>query len=711
MSSDVRLKSLTVQAFRGIRDRATFDLDASTVILTGPNGTGKTSVFDALQWVFLDSLVRLEVLRARRNVEHIVNSYCPKDRASVAVTLCVDDDEIVVQRRGDRNGSSAEISLPTEKPLFGEAAEEWLRETLMPHQPDALGTAMTTSGLLQQDVMRSILEAKPVERYAHISAVLGLEVLEMFEEHVMATAKDAAERRKMAEADVAEAHQIVDRATSRLETLEQRAIGRASVELARAAIQNLLTNQPKGLEIDFPEELNRENASSLIQASRHLREQIAESRDVAQDLRSSRSALGVEPTKDALEALERSVHEAGVNQRNAEEAVQSVSERLSTAEDTSQQVVRLAAAAIPLLGEDCPVCHQPIDPHAVEAHLQELAADTSSLIELQRAEVDARDKLATAQDKELEAIANLSSVRSVCESWDRLRQHEATLAARLKELDTVGVGPFSIRGFADSEPDRSARILVDFLDRLAVALERYVDALSDILTSGHIERGRSELKTSQQMLDDRSKRLKETAQRAARLKQLVDATTQARVEVTANRFAAIEPLVGDIYSRLDPHPSFKLIGFEHSIYRGRGSSTPVVSDVAAGIEADPLIVFSASQANIAALSYFLAMSLGAGKRGLPFVLLDDPLQSMDDVNVLGFADLCRFVRSQRQLIVSTHDRRFANLLHRKLAPRQEDDRTLIHRFKSWDRRGPQVETELLQYRQRDAQLRLLTDVS
>ena len=618
---------------------------------------------------------------------------------------------IIVHRRGDRNGSSAEISLPTDETLFGDTAEDWLRETMMPYQADALATTMTTSGLLQQDVMRSILEAKPAERYAHISAVLGLEALETFEEHVLATAKDAAERRKRAEAGVEEANQSVDRANSRLETLEQRAVGRASVELARAAIQTILTSQPQGLEIDFPKELNRENSSTLIQTSRLLRQQIAESRELAQDLRSRRMALAVEPTKQLLEALERAVHEAGVNQLNVEEAVQRASERLSTAEDASQQVVRLAAAAIPLLSEVCPVCRQSINPDAVETHLRELADDTSNLMELRQAEVDARGELAPAQDEERDAMANLGSAKSVGESWDLLRESEATLADRLRELSTMGVGPFSLRALADSELDDRASSLVHFLDRFAAALERYVDALSDTLTSGHIERSRSELKTCQLTFDDRSKRLKETALRAARLKQLADASTQARVEVTANRFAAIEPLVGDIYSRLDPHPSFKLIGFEHSIYYGKGSSTPVVSDVAAGIKADPLIVFSASQANIAALSYFLAMSLGAGKRGLPFVLLDDPLQSMDDVNVLGFADLCRFVRSQRQLIVSTHDRRFANLLHRKLAPRQEEDRTLIHRFKSWDRGGPQVETELLQYRQRDAQLRLLRNVS
>ena len=51
------------------------------------------------------------------------------------------------------------------------------------------------------------------------------------------------------------------------------------------------------------------------------------------------------------------------------------------------------------------------------------------------------------------------------------------------------------------------------------------------------------------------------------------------------------------------------------------------------------------------------------------MILDDPMQAMDVLSVLGFADLCRRIRSERQLIITTHDRRFADLLSRKLAPR------------------------------------------
>ena len=106
-----------------------------------------------------------------------------------------------------------------------------------------------------------------------------------------------------------------------------------------------------------------------------------------------------------------------------------------------------------------------------------------------------------------------------------------------------------------------------------------------------------------------------------------------------------------------------------------------------------MLVFSSSQANIVALSYFLALGWASRERTLPFLLMDDPLQSMDDVNVLGFADLCRFARRQRQLLISTHERRFAALLERKLASRRPGERTKLLNFASWDRRGPQIETQ------------------
>jgi exonuclease SbcC len=60
-----RLTALTVEAFRAYRDARTFDLDASVVVLYGPNGLGKTSFFDALDYACTGRIGRL--CRTRRN--------------------------------------------------------------------------------------------------------------------------------------------------------------------------------------------------------------------------------------------------------------------------------------------------------------------------------------------------------------------------------------------------------------------------------------------------------------------------------------------------------------------------------------------------------------------------------------------------------------------------------------------------------------------
>ncbi len=119
-----------------------------------------------------------------------------------------------------------------------------------------------------------------------------------------------------------------------------------------------------------------------------------------------------------------------------------------------------------------------------------------------------------------------------------------------------------------------------------------------------------------------------------------------------------------------------------------------------------MLVFSSSQANAVVVSAFLALGWAAGDRGLPFVLLDDPLQAMDDVNVLGFGDLVRHLRRQRQTVVATHEERFAGLLERKLIGRGEDEELIVHEFLNWSRGGPLIETRHVSARP-DLKLRVL----
>jgi energy-coupling factor transporter ATP-binding protein EcfA2 len=80
----------------------------------------------------------------------------------------------------------------------------------------------------------------------------------------------------------------------------------------------------------------------------------------------------------------------------------------------------------------------------------------------------------------------------------------------------------------------------------------------------------------------------------------------------------------------------------------------------------PATVLSSSQLNGFAVSTFLALNLGVARVPLETVMLDDPLQSLDDVNLLGLVDLMRRLTDRRQVVVTTHDSRYGDLLERKL---------------------------------------------
>src|SRR5262249_25144894 len=155
----------------------------------------------------------------------------------------------------------------------------------------------------------------------------------------------------------------------------------------------------------------------------------------------------------------------------------------------------------------------------------------------------------------------------------------------------------------------------------------------------------------------------------------------------------ISPLLQSIYARIDPHPAFRLVAFLSSIVRGKGQLSTVVSDPIEKKYSDlPTAVLSSSQVNALAVAAFLALSIGVPKPALSVAILDDPLQSLDDINLLGLVDLLRRTKDRRQLLVSTHDTRFGSLLSRKLRPSDNRGRTTVIELDGWSRQGPLVTT-------------------
>lgn len=92
---------------------------------------------------------------------------------------------------------------------------------------------------------------------------------------------------------------------------------------------------------------------------------------------------------------------------------------------------------------------------------------------------------------------------------------------------------------------------------------------------------------------------------------------------------------------------------------------------------NPRAMLSAGNLNTAALTLFLALHLSV-KPQLPWLIIDDPVQSMDEVHISQFAALLRTISKQkdRQIIVAVHEKPLFDYLRLELSPAFEGDRLI-----------------------------------
>ncbi|HGN8631932.1 TPA: AAA family ATPase [Klebsiella aerogenes] len=132
-----------------------------------------------------------------------------------------------------------------------------------------------------------------------------------------------------------------------------------------------------------------------------------------------------------------------------------------------------------------------------------------------------------------------------------------------------------------------------------------------------------------------------------------------------------EELINSIYKRIDPHPSLKKVVFRPDFDSSDKPGLNIVVSDEKGDMVSPILFFSAAQLNILSLSVFLASALHAKDDNgnvIDVIMIDDPIQSMDSINILSTIDLLRSitVRFNKQIIISTHDDNFFGLLQRKI---------------------------------------------
>ncbi|SIN35677.1 AAA family ATPase [Micromonospora cremea] len=320
--------------------------------------------------------------------------------------------------------------------------------------------------------------------------------------------------------------------------------------------------------------------------------------------------------------------------------------------DQATQVLRMAVAFHDEHGESlCPVCGS----GALDAAWRARAGDT--LDQLQRDTVAVDQAHRRLQDAQSRAARLLDLDRRV--SIDDLE----AMAAALDQPEAVK----RFRTKADELRTPAAELTPEQLAaHLGAAYPPLVEAFAAVQdrTSAWLRQRHDAWREHAASLQDWLNRARTGVENDAKLKRVNAARDWLRSAITALRDQRFEPFAQrsqEIWDELRQESNVELSGMRlDGINNRRKISFPAKVD---GTTTSAMAVMSQGELQALGLSVFLPRAC-ADDSPFRFVIIDDPVQSMDPSKVDGLAQVLAGLAQSRQVVVFTHDNRLPEAIRR-----------------------------------------------
>lgn len=428
-------------------------------------------------------------------------------------------------------------------------------------------------------------------------------------------------------------------------------------------------------------------------------------------------------------------HEAGIvtrddlarNLTEAEVRLGRIEVQIGQSVQSNETLARALAGISPHVhGDVCPVCdrdYSEVSSVPLQAHL---AAKVGALVEeAGRLQALTRDRTSTQADVAqldrghkaaagklipdaeltqlkmrladlVEAATGIEQRQSLFAEGDALRMDVAAAAQALFAHDAADQSGAILRTSLSDIAERidvdgsriaPSELIVIVRDRLqqreTVLASRQLARTTAIEQVNALTTARREFATTRTRLDQTEAALTDLLSRKgeadsliAVAKDMVRQTRDARARVVRRVFNdELNSVWRDLFVRLAPEEPF-IPAF--AIPDAAGADIEAVLEThhrRGGRGGNPRAMLSAGNLNTAALTLFLAIHLSSSAR-LPWLVIDDPVQSMDEVHIAQFAALLRTLAKQmnRQVIIAVHERSLFDYLSLELSPTYEGER-------------------------------------
>nr|WP_315594882.1 AAA family ATPase [uncultured Cupriavidus sp.] len=639
----MRLNFIEICGFRGFRDLVRINFGRGFTVITGRNGVGKSTLCDAFEFAITGSVDKYAVQKAAK--ESLSDYLWWRGEG-------VPEAHYVTASFVDDNGTPFTITRTRES--GSDRSPEEIHAALCggPAPDDALRQLTRTSIIRDEWIAALSLDLTETERFELVRSALG--ALEGSEagiraKEIIAAAESAHSRDE--EAYEAARSRLADRLTQLSET--QTALSRSGD--VSSALQLIGAAAP-----DAPPEVTARLAAGRI-ALANGRAGLAR---MGEALQLGREVAAVQAAYNAPEAVARReaatlAHETAQREhQSAQKAVLEAEQRLVREEEMDAIAASLTLLVehgerLGLHNDHCPLCAADRTSDEFSAGLDSARQRITSLASGVQA---ARDALAVAKENARQpALAYQAAANAVQTHADELRRLRDQEAAHVNFYDQWGLdyrfigNPDGLEQAISLERDR----LID-LERALLVLE----ASQAVSRMSSIESNVSELRIDIEKLANAVSQSQNAVTAAREIERSV---RRVSAEIIDERLAQISPLLNELYQRLRPHANWRTI--DYSI---RGDVRRFLS-LRVGDGLNPQFVFSSGQRRAAGLAFLLSVHLARAWTPLRSLLLDDPVQHIDDFRALHLVEVLAALRLDgRQIICAVEDPALADLLCRRL---------------------------------------------
>lgn len=600
-----KIKRIQVDGIRGL---LSFDLtlDSKSLVVSGENGSGKSSLVDALEFFFTGKVANLEGKQGISFVRH--GCHISKSPNDAAVTVCFDPGSIDLTR-----------TLAT-------------RTTAPPNLVAYLEAARGYNYTLRRSQVLQFIDSQPAERFRAIGSIIGIESLDKLELDFMRardrfkaeldshliTLKKALEKVGIATGKVpSDSNDCLDSLNTFLVT--QKVLKVVSMQEARQLSEKLLAGVKKTESASMLRSLKAlSDFDDLTSSSKEIQVIANEVFRISHSLRSTNASRSLSLATLLTEG-ERTIQSEGLTQCplcesviDTEPVLSSIRTRLQTLQALSNEASTLRKSADLLV-----------------------LRINSLLGKLEQAQHDVRNVPALFEyEAKLSDLANrFQSLTQISDSVKELGSEYPS--GELKKCLEILAEVIAILA-------KSAAEIIDAIepseeDKRILAIDRVVSEVSESMTTAS---------TTEKALD-LSNREFELASAT------YEAFTTAKKEEIQSIYGSIQADIERFYSRLHPGEEHKNI--QLAVSPNKRASTELTIDSFGKTSEDPRALCSEGHLDSLGLCIFLAF-VKRFNTDFPLMILDDVVTTVDAGHRERVCEILFEEFSDYQLLITTHDR-------------------------------------------------------